>query len=158
MYDNLFPITAPVSGRVITNTGHSSAIASNQLFGVGPVIEVSGNHAVAPMAGVVTAISSSGDFIQIEHSSKAVITLILGQGRQFTHHPALSRCIRLGQAVVAGDRLLTINQTLLRAEPRQQRHLMVLLQADPDLGGWQWPEQGAVSSGESRLFQHKEEN
>ncbi|MGM0481343.1 MAG: PTS glucose transporter subunit IIA [Pseudomonadota bacterium] len=158
MQDNVFPITAPVTGRIIDNARHPSAIANNQLFGLGPVLEISGNQAVAPISGSIDQISSSGDFIQIRHSSNALVTLILGQGRQFTHHPALMRRVAQQQHVQAGQILLTINQSLMRSEQRQQRYLMVLLQTNSDSSGWHWRKQGAVGGGESRLFQLNKEN
>lgn len=147
---------SPATGRLRPISQHPSMLTRNRLLGSGPVIEVSGNTICAPFNGIINNRSGSGDFIQISHSSGAILTLIMGDGQQFAHSPALQPKVSCGTEVAAAQTLVSINQSLLHAGDPQQKRLAVLLQlpaADnvDSLAQITWFESGAVAANESYI-------
>lgn len=156
---DLFPISAPASGRLCCLDDQHPAFVHNRIFGNGPLLDVAGNQIVAPFSAVVDDISASGDYIRLRHPSASVLTLILGDGRCFQQHPALVRQVKRHQQVQKGDVLLNLNQSLLRASDPQQRRLAVLLESAPTLpDSFHWAESGAISLLDSIIFDDKQEN
>jgi phosphotransferase system IIA component len=151
----LLPIKSPVGGRFCSVDEHATAFSRNQLFGRGPIIDVTGNQIVAPFAGTIKSLSSSGDFIQLLPDSappKITLTLLLGSGENFQAHAAITRHCRNGDAVNEGQPLLTLNQPALRAGDPQQSRLSVLMQCNLTLS---WPTSGTVSVLDNLIYEEE---
>lgn len=134
-------INAPAVGHFIAPKRHPSALIHNQLLGYGPVIEVTGNQLYAPADSTVTTVSSSGDFIELRVNDQLPVRLLLGNGQQFQHHPALQKYCKPLQAVKQGQVLVELNQAILRRGVASQRYLAVLAPIDMQL---ERPGQGMV--------------
>ncbi|MGM0524569.1 MAG: PTS glucose transporter subunit IIA [Pseudomonadota bacterium] len=162
MFTELFPIFSPASGRIVQTTEPPSPMATNQIFGDGPLLEISGSKLYAPFDGKVSAISASGDFIRLSHDSGFVLTLIIGSGREFSHNPAFQRLVKEHQAVKGSQPLLAINQPLLRAGNKQQRYLTLLLEVPTQVASSEfrirWRDSGSVSAKESPIFELEQES
>lgn len=147
---NPLPVLAPASGRIIAPENVANPFFSNRLFGIGPVLEITSNHLLAPFDGFISEASSSGDFIRLASPQQLEVVLLLGNGDQFQRHPALQCQCRTGDHVVAGQPLLTLNQSLLRSGDAQQRRLSLFVQTHIKL---QWPSFGNVSMLEPLIFE-----
>lgn len=160
MANHLFPILSPVSGRVVQLSEPPSALVSNQIFGRGPLLEISSSHILAPYSGTVTSISESGDFIQLSHDCGATLTLLIGAGHAFSFHPALKRRVDQGETVNRGQALVAINLPLLRSGEQRQRYLALLLETQTisdtefktSVTEVRWPSRGSVSANDSVIF------
>ncbi|WP_133539244.1 PTS glucose transporter subunit IIA [Idiomarina aquatica] len=153
----LLPITSPANGRFCTVDEHASAFSRNQLFGQGPMIDVTGNQIVAPFYATVKTISSSGDFMQLMAtgvSAAVTLTLMFGHGEHFQVHQALSRHVRDGDTVNKGQSLLTLNQALLRAGEPHQSRLSLFIQCPATLT---WPTSGTATALDSIIFEEEQD-
>jgi len=158
----LFPIFSPASGRIVTTNEPPSPMATNQIFGEGPLLEMSGSKLYAPFNGTITASSASGDFIRLRHDSGVTLTLIIGSGREFSHNPALQRLVKENHSIEGNQPLLAVNQPLLRAGNKQQRYLTLLLEVPTQFTSSKlnirWRNSGAVSAKESPIFELEQES
>lgn len=155
MTTSQFPsLYAPVTGRIIT-AQPSATVCQHGLLGKGIVIEMTGSTLYAPAGGVLTHISSSGDYLSLRINDTYSVQLVTGSGDAFGNHPALAVLCREQRQIKCGDPLVKINQSLLRSlKPHQQRLAVLVCALKPGLttGNVSWLESGLVTAKDSPLI------
>lgn len=145
---------APITGRVIA-AQPSASVCQHGLLGKGIVIEMTGSTLYAPAEGLLTHISSSGDYLSLRLNDTFSVQLITGSGDAFGSHPALSVLCRNKAQVKGGEPLVKINQSLLRSLKAPQQRIAVLvcsLKPEQPKEPFNWLESGLITANDSPLI------
>lgn len=155
MTTSIFPsLYAPITGRVIA-AQPSASVCQHGLLGKGIVIEMTGSTLYAPTDGLLTHISSSGDYLSLRLNDTYSVQLVIGSGDAFGSHPALSVLCRNKTQLKCGEPLVKINQSLLRSlKPSQQRIAILVCSLKPEQPPepYNWLESGLVTANDSPLI------
>ncbi|MCA1767557.1 MAG: PTS glucose transporter subunit IIA [Idiomarina sp.] len=150
----LLSLYAPVTGRVI-DAQPTAGVCQQGLLGQGIVIEMTGSTLYAPADGVLTHISSSGDYLSLHLNDTYSLQLVTGSGDAFGTHPALTVLCRGQTQVQSGDPLVKVNQSLLRSLKPMQQRLAVLVcspSAKQTTEPFNWLKSGLVTAKDSPLI------